>query len=235
MGSTEPSAIQIALIGRSRWALALWLAGALAMAAALGFGVLSEGLLRGSALGASDPARSPVERVLPFLFAFGFPLGLGLCALAARLPLARSGAGRYAPAAAVVLLTAAPLLVPVIAGRALVPGFFGVGGTLIAVAAALVFLLLGQVRRSAPADWARPLDLLLWGLACFAAAAWNLCGLLAMPSHLLFPEIALRLGTLPFAIGQAKTVMVLFAVGWLLVLLAAAAARTRVWRREPAP
>jgi len=235
MESTEPSAIHLAPPGRSRWALALWLAGALVMAAAPGFGVLSEGLLQGSALGAGDPARPLVERVLPFLFAFGFPLGLGLCALASRLPLALSGAARYGPAAAVVLLTAAPVLVPVIAGRAMVPGFFGVGGTLIAAAAVLVFFLLGQVRRTVPGDWAPPLDLLLWGLACFAAAAWNLCGLVAMPSHLLVPETVMWLGTLAFAIGQAKTVMVLLAVGWVLVLLAAAAARTRVRRHGSTP
>ena len=97
---------------------------------------------------------------------------------------------------------------------------FGIGGVVIAAAAVLSFLALGRLRRRLPAGARGALDFLIWALALFAAAAWNLCGSAAMPSHLLAPETVLRLGTLPFAIGQMKTVLVELALGWVLVLLA---------------
>ena len=45
-----------------------------------------------------------------------------------------------------------------------------------------------------------------------AAAAWNLCGSAAMPSFLLMPERMAELETLPFAIGQMKSVLALLAL-----------------------
>jgi hypothetical protein len=92
----------------------------------------------------------------------------------------------------------------------------------------LCFLALGRLRPVLPAAVQGALDLLVWGLACFTAAAWNLCGSAAMPSHLLEPETVLRLGTLPFAIGQMKTVLAQLALGWILVLLAVLTAVRRV-------
>jgi hypothetical protein len=210
-----------------RAALALWLAGALIMAAAMGLGMYSEDRLQSSPLGAAAPRISALGRAAPFLFAFGFPLGLVLAALAARVPLSGGPAGRWGPVAGAALLVAAPVLVPVLAGRGPSRLFFGTGGTLIALCASVAFLYLGRLRRTLAAPARGAIDLLVWGLCCFAVAAWNLCGVAAMPSHLLDPERVLALGTLPFALGQTKAVMALLATGWVLILLAARrAART---------
>jgi hypothetical protein len=142
-----------------------------------------------------------------------------LCALAAGAPLRRGGP--WPRVGAAVLIVASPVLLPLLAGHEPAPGFFGTGGVLIAVCAVLTFLTLARLRPLLPAPARGALDLLVWGLACFAAAAWNLCGSAAMPSHLLAPETVLRLGTLPFAIGQMKTVQAQLALGWVLILLAA--------------
>lgn len=190
------------------------------MAAALWFGMQAEGALKGAALDTAGAGLPPLLKPAPWVFAFGFPVGLVLCALAVRAPLAQAGTGRWVWIGAAVLLVAAPVLVPVLVGRAPSARFFGTGGVLIAVSAILTFLTLGRLRPALPAAARGALDLLVWGLACFAAAAWNLCGSAAMPSHLLEPETVLRLGTLPFAIGQMKTVLAQLALGWVLVLLA---------------
>lgn len=211
--------------------LLLWCVGVLCMAAATWFGIQVEGQLHQAPLGPLDPGQPLVRQVAPWFFAFGFPVGLALCALATRLPRPDARTGPWPLLAAAGLLVAAPVLVSVLAGRAPSPGFFGTGGVVIALCAVLTFLVLGRLRRTLPGDLRVALDLLVWGLACFAVAAWNLCGTAAMPSHLLSPETVLRLGTLPFAIGQMKTVQALLAVGWVLVLLAALAAL----RRRPAP
>jgi len=207
--------------------LLLWCVGVLCMAAAIGFGAQVEGQLQQHPLGYLDPGQPLLRQVAPWLFAFSFPVGLVLCALATRLPLGRGRPGAWVLVAAAGLLVAAPVLVPGLAGRASAPGFFGTGGVTIALCAAATFLVLGRLRRTLPVAARGPLDLLVWGLACFAVAAWILCGTAAMPSHLLSPETVLRLGTLPFAIGQMKTVQALLALGWVLVLLAALAALRR--------
>ena len=206
----------------------LWLAGVAAMGAALWFGVQAEGALKAAGLDAAGAGLPPLLKIAPWFFAFGFPAGLALCALGVRAPLGRAGAGRWAWIGAALVLVAAPVLVPVLAGRAPSARFFGAGGVLIAVSAVLSFLALGRLRPALSAGLRPALDLLVWGLACFAAAAWNLCGSAAMPSHLLEPETVLRLGTLPFAIGQMKTVLAQLALGWVLVLLAVATAVRRV-------
>jgi hypothetical protein len=115
----------------------------------------------------------------------------------------------------------APIAVPAIAGRDPAPGYFGSGGVMIALCALLSLWQLGRIRALLAAPLTRAADLLIGALGCFAIAAWNLCGSAAMPSFLLEPQRVLDLGTLPFAIGQMKTVMALLAAGWLLVLLAA--------------
>jgi hypothetical protein len=57
------------------------------------------------------------------------------------------------------------------------------------------------------------------GYLCFALAAWNLCGAATMPAFALEPEMMLTMGTQAFAIGQMKTIMLLFISGWLSSLL----------------
>ena len=205
----------------------LWLVGVAAMGAGLWFGVQAEGALKGAGLDAAGAALPPLLKAAPWVFAFGFPVGVVLCALAVRTPLGRAGAARWVWVGAALVLVAAPVLVPLLAGRAPSARFFGTGGVLIAVSAVLSFLVLGRLRPTLPAGLRGALDLLVWGLACFAAAAWNLCGSAAMPAQLLEPETVLRLGTLPFAIGQMKTVLAQLALGWVLVLLAVLTAARR--------
>jgi hypothetical protein len=125
---------------------------------------------------------------------------------------------------------AAPVLIPVLAGRELVSHHFGAGGVTITVAALASFWSLGRLRQGLPAPFVPALDLALLGLLCFAAAAWNLCGSAAMPSFLLMPERMAELETLPFAIGQMKAVLALLALGWVLVMAATGLAASRLKR-----
>jgi hypothetical protein len=208
----------------SRAAVALWLLGALFMATAIWFGTQVEDQLNAYGMGGFESPKSLIQHVAGYFFAFGFPVGVAICALATRIPLRRPKMDLWRLTAAATVLVTAPLLVPVLAGRGLTSEYFGAGGIVIALCAILTFFYLGKLRRTMPSCATGTLDLLVWGLSCFAVAAWNLCGSAAMPSHLLSPETVLRLGTLPFAIGQMKTVLALLAVGWMFVVLAARSA-----------
>jgi hypothetical protein len=188
------------------------------ISAAIWSGIRVEDRLHDSGMPA---ATAPLTgQLTPFLFAFGFPSGVALLALATQFPPPRSGARRWARGVFAGLAVTAPIMVPTVASRGLVPWQFGAGGTTIAVCAVLALWLLGRIRRAVPAALIGSVDLAIGALACFAMAAWNLCGSAAMPSFLLDPETVLRLGTLPFAIGQMKSVLALLVAGWVLVLIA---------------
>jgi hypothetical protein len=211
----------------------LWLAGLLLILLAVAAGRSIEDQL--AATGMPDFSGGDVGQaeLVPLLFAFAFPLGLALCALAA-LRTRRRGEGLPLPVTLGIgaIAVAAPVLVPVLLGRELVSYHFGAGGTVITLAALGAFWSLGRLRRGLPLAFVPALDLGLLGLLCFAAAAWNLCGSAAMPSFLLMPERLARLHTLPFAIGQMKSVLVLLALGWLLVMAGTMLAAGRI--RGPA-
>jgi hypothetical protein len=221
---------------RGRSATWPWPLGLLLIAVAIGSGILSENQLRGTGMPDLTGSGALGVHLLPVLFAFGLPLGMALLALAAAwVP---SGApGRRALAAVLAaLVVVAPILVPVIAGREPMPGYFGTGGTLIALCAVITFWNLGRIRRALAPPLTRAVDLVIGATACLVMAAWNLCGSAAMPSFLLDPEQVLRLHTLPFATGQMKTVLAQLAAGFLLLALATWSARAELREdRDAAP
>jgi len=154
-----------------------------------------------------------------FLFAFGFPLALGICALGAML----SGPGKPRTTTilviVVVLSSFAAILVPVLFGRQPAPAFFGIGGIGITVLFLFGTWTWGGYRQRLNDAMRQAVDLQATGYLMFALAAWDLCGSVGMPSFLLYPEQAIELGTQAFARGQVKTVMVLLVLGWLFSAL----------------
>ena len=153
------------------------------------------------------------------LFAFAFPLGVGVSLLGAALfgGTANSCVGRIGGIALLVVLV--PILTPGIFGSQHSPNYFGYGGMSILplVAAAMWFwgkyrMRLSDAMRPA-ADWQG------LGLLAFALVAWNLCGFGGMPSFAVYPEKMIALNAIPFAVGQLKAVMALFVLGWIFTVL----------------
>ncbi len=208
--------------------LGLWISGLVLIVLSLTVGKLIEGQLAATGMPElSDGDLYGVE-VIPLFFAFAFPLGLSLCAAAAIHSHPGGTFGRIAVIAIGVLTVSAPVLVPFLLGRELISYHFGVGGFAITLAALSCFWLLGRLRSLVPGPMISVVDLTIVGLLCFAAAAWNLCGSAAMPSFLLMPERLMELDSLPFAIGQMKSVLALTLLGWLLLVAAAALAVARL-------
>ncbi len=153
------------------------------------------------------------------LFAFAFPLGVGMSFLGAALfgGTAKSRAGRIGGIALLVVLV--PILTPGIFGSQHSPNYFGYGGMAILALVAAATWFWGQYRMRL-SDAMRPAaDWQGLGLMAFALAAWNLCGFGGMPSFALYPEKMISLNALPFAIGQLKAVMALFILGWIFTVL----------------
>lgn len=165
-------------------------------------------------------ARSGLMGSLGFvLFAFGFPLGVGLVAIGAM-----RGSGtpwrRLAWFAVLVLggVTAA-VVVPLVFGRSLGGAFFGTGGIAILILVLATTWFWGAGRARLPQGARLATDLKGGGYVCFAIAAWNLCGVGDMPSFALSPEIMMDVGSRPFAVGQMKAIMALLTVGWGLTAI----------------
>lgn len=165
-------------------------------------------------------AQSGVMGSLSFgLFAFGFPLGIGLVAIGAMrgggTPWRRLLWGGALVACGVV----SAALVPLLFGRSLGGAFFGAGGIIILVLVLATTWFWGANRARLPEGSRISTDLKGGGYVCFAMAAWNLCGVGDMPSFALAPETMLAVGSQPFAVGQMKAIMVLLVVGWALTAL----------------
>jgi hypothetical protein len=153
------------------------------------------------------------------LFAFAFPLGVGVSLLGAALfgGTAKSRAGRIGGIALLVVL--APILTPGIFGTQHSPNYFGYGGMSILVLVAAAMWFWGKYRMRLP-DTMRPAaDWQGLGYLAFALAAWNLCGFGGMPSFAVYPEKMIALDAIPFAVGQLKAVMALFILGWIFTVL----------------
>ncbi len=153
------------------------------------------------------------------MFAFGFPMGIGLVAIGAM-----RGSGtpwrRLAWCGALVAFAVSSVvLVPLGFGRSLGGGFFGAGGILILALVLATAWFWGACRARMPQGSRISTDLKGGGYLCFAMAAWNLCGLGDMPSYALSPETMLAVASQPFAVGQMKAIMVLLVVGWALTAL----------------
>lgn len=202
-----------------RLGLVMFLAGAAIMAGDVMYGkyIQDEVARLGMSGLEAEQGQAGLGKLL--LFAFSFPLGMGLSLLGAALfgGTANSRAGRLGGVALVLVLV--PMFLPEILGKRHSAGYFGWGGIsiMLLVAAALWFWgnyrqRLNDAQRAA-ADWQG------LGYLAFALAAWNLCGFGSMPSFALYPEKMIALNAIPFAVGQLKAIMALFILGWLFTML----------------
>lgn len=153
------------------------------------------------------------------LFAFSFPLGLGLSLIGAALlgGTANSRAGRLGAIA--LLLVLVPIFAPGVFSTQHSPSYFGYGGMAILVLVAASLWFWGQYRLRLAGSMRTSADLQGLGLLSFALAAWNLCGFAGMPGFAVYPEKMLALAAIPFAVGQLKAVMALFVLGWIFTAL----------------
>ncbi len=205
-------------------------AGLMIAAVVLGYGIQPEMAELGME---GYQAQSGVMGSLSFvLFAFGFPLGVGITAIGAM----RGGGTPWRRllwfAALVMGGVLSAVLVPLIFGRTLGGAFFGSGGIIILVLVLITTWFWGANRARLPQGARFSEDLKGGGYICFAMAAWNLCGLGDMPSFVLSPETMLAVGSLPFAVGQMKSVMVLLLLGWALTALGQRAALRQAARAD---
>jgi len=153
------------------------------------------------------------------VFFFGFPVGLVICLMGA-VTMSKSLTGRVWPFALLAIPgIAVAILVPLIFGRGLSASYFGIGGVSILVLSAATIYYWGSVRARQPARRHAALDLQAIGYFCFALAAWNSCGFGSVPSFALFPEKMIALGSRDFAVGQLKSIMAFFVLGWLFTML----------------
>ncbi|MET0068035.1 MAG: hypothetical protein ABW076_16945 [Candidatus Thiodiazotropha sp.] len=149
-------------------------------------------------------------------FAFGFPLGMAICATGMFMASEPATGKRLLFGFSVLLVALSAILVPGIAGRAPSAVFFGTGGYTILVLVLATLWLWGRHRASLPPGARLGADLQGAGYLCFAVVAWNLCGVGGMPSFALDPEKMLATGSRGFAIGQMKAIMVALVAGWIL-------------------
>ena len=230
-----PTADRHAPPGKRGYGGAFWFTGLVLILLAITAGKSIESKLAVSGMPKFGAGEASLAELAALLFAFAFPLGFALCAMAVMRPRMGTGLADIAVAVAAALTVTAPILVPLLLGRELVSYHFGTGGIAITIAALSCFWFLGRVRHDIPVRFTSAIDLTVLGLLCFAAAAWNLCGSAAMPSFLLMPERLLELQTLPFAIGQMKSVLGLLVAGWTLILAAVMLAAMRIAPTSKAP
>ena len=162
-----------------------------------------------------EARRDPVMGLI-LLFAFGFPLGM-VFTLVGALLISNTGKQSVMPyfftGFALVILSA---LLPQIFGPGTGGIYFGSGGVIIMIAIVISFWFWAEERSRQPIDERNSGDLKALGYLCFGLAAWNTCGLASMPSFGLFPELMIQQEMRPFAVGQAKSIMAYFVIGWLL-------------------
>ena len=153
------------------------------------------------------------------LFAFLFPLGVGLSLLGAALfgGTAATRAGRLGGLVLVVVLV--PILAPGLFGVQHSPNYFGYGGITILVLVVTSMWFWGQYRLRVNETMRTATDWQGLGLLAFALAAWNLCGFGGMPSFAVYPHKMIEFNAIPFAVGQLKAVMALFVLGWVFTVL----------------
>lgn len=214
--------------GKGGHGTTFWIIGIILILLAVTVGKSIEGQLEAGGMPNSGAGEASPAQLAALVFAFAFPLGFALCAMAVMHPRTGTGLASIAAAIGAALTVTAPVLVPLLLGRELISYHFGAGGIAITVAALGCFWFLGRLRRGIPVRFTPAVDLATLGLLCFTASAWNLCGSAAMPSFLLMPERLIELQSLPFAIGQMKSVLAQLVAGWTLMLAAAMLAAMRM-------
>lgn len=151
-------------------------------------------------------------------FAFGFPIGVGVALLGALLRSETAGYRILMFGLPLGFAVMAAMVVPVLAGRDLDATFFATGGYLIMFMMLALIWIWGHQRARIPIANRVAFDIQGLGYLFFGLAAWNLCGAATMPSFGLEPEMMIKLSAQSFAIGQMKSIMVLFVMGWLFSL-----------------
>ena len=153
------------------------------------------------------------------VFFFSFPVGLVICLLGA-INMRSHLTGHVWPYALLAVPgVAIVVLVPMVFGREVSTSYFGIGGVSILLLAAASIYYWGCYRARQRASSHAALDFQAIGYLCFALAAWNLCGFGGIPSFALYPEKMIALGARGFAVGQLKSVMAFFVLGWLFTML----------------
>lgn len=153
------------------------------------------------------------------LFAFGFPLGVGLALWGAALGGGADGRRALLFGAAAAVGPVVMLAIPVVAGVADSPVYFGVGGVTLLLLILLTLAGWGFYRSRLPRTVRSAGDLQAVGYCCFALAAWTVCGVGGMPGFALYPDRMQQLQTHFMAIVNLKAAMAFFILGWLFTLL----------------
>ena len=212
MNQTMDSTLEKSAVAQSKGAVVLIGGVVLAVATTvLGYSIESELQTQGIKvlIDKGDPVIG-----LVFLFSFGLPLGIAALLAGAML----IGQERWPKIAAfglvAALLIVFPPVVPEVFGRETGGAYFGVGGVFIFAGIAVSFWYWGRYRSTLTVAAKQAADMKALGYLCFALAAWGTCGLASMPSFGLNPQTMLDQGVRPFAVGQAKTIMAYFALGW---------------------
>ena len=158
----------------------------------------------------------PYQLLLTMLFAFGLPLGMAIAFIfvikkteqpskyANRLIFASFGI------LAIVIIT------PGVLGRELNKLLFAMGGFSILLSVLLTYWFASNFRSSFEKEERIATDLKLLGYLCFGIVTWQVCSYAATPSYSIYPEKMVELEVRPFAIGQLKSIMIYFVVGWIL-------------------
>jgi hypothetical protein len=153
------------------------------------------------------------------MFAFGFPAGLVVSATGL-LATSEDRISHILPFGLLLLLACLmPALTLKLLGTERNTGFFGIAGYILMLLTIITMWHWSAHRRTLDKGLRRSADLQGAGYACFAMAAWNLCGVGGMPSFALDPEHMIAAGSRGFATAQMKAVMLLIILGWLLTLL----------------
>jgi hypothetical protein len=211
--SQEMTSAYQSSIRQDRKGIVLFFTGAVVMVAMMFLGYSIEDELTTYGMKVLEERQDPVMGLV-FLFAFGFPLGV-VATMAGALAMGKTPVVRVAVIAlSGVGLVSLAALVPAVFGRELSGAYFGTGGITILIAMVVSFWYWAQYRTGLHATARNATDIKALGYLCFGLAAWNTCGLASLPSFGLDPETMLAQGMRPFAIGQAKSVMAYFVLGW---------------------
>jgi hypothetical protein len=206
-------------MSNKRTGILVFIAGLIVMALSAIMGKVLQSQLYEVGITGFQKAHGTTGMIPAMVFFFSFPVGLVICLMGA-VTMSKSLTGRVWPFALLAIPgIAVVILVPLIFRRGLSASYFGIGGVSILVLAAATIYYWGSYRARQPTRRHAALDLQAIGYFCFALAAWNSCGFGSVPSFALFPEKMIALGTRDFAVGQLKSIMAFFVLGWLFTML----------------
>jgi len=206
-------------MSNNRTGVLIFLVGLIVMALSAVMGKVVQSQLYELGIDGLQETDGTTGMVAAMVFFFSFPVGLVICLMGA-VSKRKSLGGRIWPYSLLAIPgIAVVVLVPIVFGRELSANYFGTGGVSILLLSAATIYFWGTYRARQPANRHTALDLQAIGYLCFALAAWNTCGLGSVPFFALFPEKMIALGTRDLAVGQLKSIMAFFVLGWLFTTL----------------